>query len=264
METAFLNNLPVLQSQLLSKETGIVHFCTLRGIDPDEPADSFGKYNLCSYSGDTEEHVHWSRQKYAEALGISVNRMWFPRQVHGIDILVVDSSMPDNQEADAVITKETNLLIGVSTADCVPVLLYDPTHKVIAAIHAGWRGTVAGIVSKTVTKFCEVSGGSASDILATIGPSISPEAFEVGEEVAEQFALNGFEDCIIHNYTKPHIDLWKANMKQLFQSGLKETNIDCSPMCTYNNCDILFSARKLGLRSGRIVSGIIMRSLEVD
>ena len=133
MFTTLLNNsVPVLKSQLLSNEAGIIHFCTLRGnpvdSDFDDEVDSrnpFAKYNLCSYSGDSTEHVLESRKAYAEALGIDVDRMWYPRQVHGTEIIVVDSSMPDNQEADAVITLEKNLLIGVSTADCVPVLLYD-------------------------------------------------------------------------------------------------------------------------------------------
>lgn len=249
------SNLPVLQSQFLLKETGIVHFSTMRG---DVDASPFSKYNLCSYSGDNKEHVETSRRAFADCLGISLDRMWFPRQVHGTNILVVDSSMPDDQEADAVITREPYLLIGVSTADCVPVVLYDPKNRTIAAIHAGWRGTIAEITKKTVERFCEVSGGYASDILAMVGPSISPFAFEVGAEVADIFVQEEYGECVIDGYEKPHIDLWKANEMQLIASGVSSSNIDCTPMCTYGNFDRLFSARRLGIKSGRIVSAIML------
>lgn len=267
MFTTLLNNsVPVLKSQLLSNEAGIIHFCTLRGCHDvsvsDEVVDSrnpFAKYNLCSYSGDSAEHVLESRKAYADALGIDVTRMWFPRQVHGTEILVVDSSMPDNQEADAVITLEKNLLIGVSTADCVPILLYDSEKQIVAAIHAGWRGTVAGIVSKTMAKLKTEFGCLACNVKAMIGPSISPEAFEVGDEVVSQFLAIGDEDCVISGYSKPHIHLWRANMKQLLQAGVAEENIDCTPLCTFYNSDVLFSARKLGIKSGRIISAIMMR-----
>lgn len=256
----FDSDIPVLKSSLLEKEAGIVHFCTLRGCVTDEDfSNPFGRYNLCGYSGDSQKHVEESRQAYAEALGIGTDRMWFPRQVHGTEILVVDSSMPDNQEADAVITTERNLLIGVSTADCVPVLLYDSNKKIAAAVHAGWRGTVAGIVSKTLSKLYSDFGCSANDVKAMIGPSISPEAFEVGDEVADQFIAHGDSDSIISGYPKPHIDLWKANTKQLLKLGVSLANIDCTPFCTYNNSALLFSARKLGIKSGRIISGIMMR-----
>jgi len=260
-QTTLLNSdIPVLKSILLDKETGIEHFCTLRGCASDEELlNPFGRYNLCGYSGDSQKHVEESRQAYAAALGIGTDRMWFPRQVHGTEILVVDSSMPDNQEADAVITTERNLLIGVSTADCVPVLFYDSNKKIAAAVHAGWRGTVAGIVSKTLSKLYSDFGCSANDIRAMIGPSISPEAFEVGDEVAEQFIAHGDSDCIVSGYPKPHIDLWKANTKQLLNLGVSLANIDCTPICTYYNSALLFSARKLGIKSGRIISGIMMR-----
>lgn len=248
------SNLPILQSQLLQKEAGIVHFSTMRG-GSDSP---YFKYNMCNYTGDTPEHVEASRKAYAEALGIDVGRLWFPRQVHGSEVLVVDSSMPDGVEADAVITNERNLLIGVSTADCVPVLLYDPIKDVIAAAHAGWRGTIANIVGKTVTRMHDAFGSDPSDILAAIGPSISPEAFEVGTEVSDVFVQNGYESCVLGGYSKPHIDLWAVNEQQLVQQGVLPKNIDQDTICTFFNCDKLFSARRLGIKSGRIVTAIML------
>lgn len=253
--TLYGSNLPVLQSQLLLNEAGIVHFSTMRG-GVDSP---YSKYNMCNYTGDDPEHVASSRMAYAEALGIEVERMWFPRQVHGSDVLVVDSSINAGAEVDAVITNERNLLIGVSTADCVPVLLYDPQKSVVAAAHAGWRGTVANIAGKTVARMCEVFDSKPADILAAIGPSISPEAFEVGPEVSDVFIENGFKSCVLSGYAKPHVDLWSVNEQQLVKQGVLPENIDKDTICTFFHSELLFSARRLGIKSGRIVSAIMLR-----
>lgn len=248
------SNLPVMQSQHLLKEAGIVHFCTLRGGN-DSP---YARINLCDYTGDDPRHVALSRKLFADCLGIAVEKMWFPRQVHGTRVMVVDSSAPAGQQADAVITSEREQLIGVSTADCVPVLLYDRCKRVVAAVHAGWRGTIGRIVEKTVEAMKSNYECHPSDILAVICPSISLESFEVGSEVADKFVNEGYSDCISFDYPKPHIDLWKANVKQLVAMGIEEQNIDCSPICTFQNGDILFSARRLGIESGRMISAIIM------
>lgn len=250
-------NLPILQSQLLSKEAEIVHFCTMRG----GCSGPYSEINLCNYTGDDPMHVQMSRKLFSDELCIPLSRMWFPRQVHGTDVLVVDSSMPDAQEADAVVTNERGLLIGVSTADCVPIILYDNVREVIATAHAGWRGTIGRIVEKTIKKMEASFGCNPVDILAAIGPSISPEAFEVGREVSDIFVREGYADCVVDGYAKPHIDLWQVNKLQMLSAGLKVQNIDCSPICTFRNSEILFSARKLGIKSGRIVSAIMLKSV---
>lgn len=249
------SNLPVLQSQLLLKEAGIVHFCTLRGGN----ATPYSDINMCDYTGDDLEHVVLSRRLYADCLGISPDRIWLPHQVHGTRVLSVDSAMEAGQEADAVITAERRLLVGVSTADCVPVILYDPKKQVIGAVHAGWRGTIGRIAEKAVAKMQDVYGCEPTDILAAIGPSISPEAFEVGDEVSDRFAEDGYADCVVSGFAKPHVNLWAVNVRQLLAAGLRRENVDCSPVCTYGNSDILFSARKLGIRSGRIISAIMLK-----
>ena len=250
------SNLPVLQSQLLLNEAGIVHFSTLRGGYVQN--DLYSKYNLCDYTGDNWEHVYKCRSLFADALGISVDCMWFPRQVHGTNIVEVNEVSHDTVEADAVITKTKGLLIGVSTADCVPILLYDKCGGIVAAIHAGWRGTVARIVEKTVDRLVEQFSSDPINIICMIGPSISPAAYEVGEEVAEIFEKEGFADCVIGGFCKPHIDLWQANLIQLQQLGIPRENIDCTPLCTLSN-DHLFSARRMGINSGRIMNAIMLR-----
>lgn len=255
------HTLPVLQSQLLLRQPGVTHFFTLRGAD-NLAADPYGEINLCDYVGDSPEHVAASRHLVSEALSIDVGRLFFPHQVHGCEIAVVDASSGVDIDADAVITRETGLCIGVSTADCVPVLLADTQGRAIAAVHAGWRGTVAGILRKTVGRFCEEAACRPADIIAAIGPSISPEAFEVGEEVAERFLVAGYGDCIRRKgYLKPHIDLWQANVRQLLDAGLELESIDCTPFCTYTHYEKLFSARRLGILSGRIASCIMLEAV---
>lgn len=255
------SSLPILQSQLLNEVTGIVHFSTER------------EYNMCDYVGDDPIRVTDCRKQFAAALDLPVERLWFPRQVHGTTIIEVDSETPHALEADAVITTEPGLCIGVSTADCVPVLLVmmgktgedglDDGKEApigIAAIHAGWRGTVKHIVSKAVARLIEVTGGDASHIVAAIGPSISPDAYEVGEEVAAEFVQAGRSDCVVrYGYPKPHIDLWQSNVMDLMEAGVDLGNIDCTPVCTWSNEDRLFSARRLGIRSGRISTCILMK-----
>ncbi len=258
MKESRIQNIPVLQSELLLGQSALAHFFTLRGEVAD--GNPYSEWNLCDYSGDTSAHVAACRQAVADAVGIPVSRMWFPRQVHGDEIAVVEAGTPQALEADGVITREKNFLIGISTADCVPVLLYDAATETVAAVHAGWRGTVKHIVKKAVSRMQALSGSKPSDIYAAIGPSISPAAFEVGEEVAEAFAAAGRGDCVSREgYVKPHVDLWQSNVEDLLEAGLELDRMDCTPFCTWQNPDRLFSARRIGVKSGRMASCIMMK-----
>lgn len=187
-----------------------------------------------------------------------------PHQVHGSRIVELEDPMQAVTDADAVITRLTDQWIGVRTADCVPVLLVDTTQHIVAAVHAGWRGTVAHITRLTVQRMVEM-GGSIANIYAAIGPSIGPDAFEVGEDVALAFANAGRGDCVAHNMwgplgrvplLKPHVDLWQSNVMDLVDAGVELDHIDCTPCCTYSNNDVLFSARREGIGTGRIISAI--------
>jgi YfiH family protein len=147
----------------------------------------------------------------------------------------------------------------VSTADCIPVLLYDKRNLVVAAAHAGWRGTVGGIVQKTLTTMRQEYGTDMNDVLACIGPGISLESFEVGDEVYESFSKAGYDmNRIAKKYDKWHIDLWEANRIQLEEVGVKHANIETAGVCTYKEYHDFFSARRLGIKSGRILSGIML------
>ena len=231
---------PILQSQLLKGEAGIDHYCSMRAFE--KPGDG----------------------------------VWMPRQVHGVNIVVVDEQTAYDAtaelqpvDADAVITQQKGRWIGVRTADCVPVLLYDPKTSTVAAIHAGWRGTVQHIVRQTVEKMQVELDISPECLLAMIGPSICAESFEVGEEVAAEFVSAGRGDCVLRStfgaygnmvpYHKPHVDLWQSNAMDLMEAGVPLEQIDCTPLCTYQNDDVLFSARRQGIATGRIVTAICLK-----
>jgi YfiH family protein len=160
---------------------------------------------------------------------------------------------------DALVTRLPGYCLCISTADCVPVLLYAPHTQAIAAIHAGWRGTVSRIVENTLTLMSEQYGTQGKDLIACIGPSISLEAFEVGDEVYHAFHEAAFDmNIIARKESKWHIDLWEANRQQLLAHGVKPENIEISGICTYHNNDDFFSARRQGINSGRILSGIMI------
>jgi len=166
----------------------------------------------------------------------------------------------DLEGYDALMTNVEEVCIGVSTADCIPVLLYDPRQRAVCAVHAGWRGTVMRIVEQSVARMTEVYGTNPQDLIAQIGPGIHLESFEVGDEVYQAFETEGFPMTLISKkYEKWHIDLPECNRLQLISAGVPETQISVSPVCTYTQADTYFSARRLGIESGRIFTGIILR-----
>ena len=231
---------------------------------------AYAGFNVTHYCGDDERAVSLARSTLCGELGIAVERLILPHQTHSSDVLCIGEqflTLPIEVQTellyakDAVVTDVRNLCIGVSTADCVPVLLYDAVKGVVAAVHAGWRGTVARIVEKCIAAMRERYSVSPTDVKAVIGPSISLDAFEVGDEVYDAFAAAAFpmEQIARRMGSKWHVDLWEANRLQLLACGVREESIGLSGVCTYTCCDEFFSARRLGIKSGRIFSGIMMK-----
>ncbi len=239
------------------------------GESADTPS-SYAAFNVTHYCGDSPERVSRNREWLCKELGISAEQLWLPRQTHTANVVRVDSSFvslsAEQREAklnevDALITNLPQQCIGVSTADCVPLLLFDPVTASVAAIHAGWRGTVKRIAKHTLRAMEEAYGTRAEDVLAVIGPSISPDDFEVGEEVVEAFLEADFPESIIlrqPSLPKPHVDLWAANALQLEECGVRLENIQVAGVSTFSHSDTFFSARREGIRSGRIYSGIML------
>lgn len=237
---------------------------------------NYAAFNVTHYCGDNAEHVAKNRDLLCKELNIESHCLIIPKQVHEskvlhIDAPFLDATAEDKETAlngvDALTTDCKNVCIGVSTADCVPVLLYDTKRHVVAAIHAGWRGVVKNIIAHTLHAMNTTYGTQAKDIKAVIGPSISQNAFEVGDEVYTIFKDNGWDMSAIAcqllspqtNTRKWHIDLWGACCTQLEQEGVLLEHIQVSGICTYNCPEHFFSARRDGIESGRIYSGILLK-----
>lgn len=189
-------------------------------------------------------------------------------QVHDCKVAVIDRPGMTREELegfDAFVTDLPGVAIGVRTADCVPVLLYDPVNRVVAAVHAGWKGTVKHISKKTIALMVRKFHCNPENLHAVIGPGIGPDSFQVGEEVVGQFKDAGFPIEGIWSFRGPgdgspmsgghHIDLFKANQWLLEESGVQAQNIHAAMIDTYTDLSF-FSARREGVQCGRIINSI--------
>ena len=204
-------------------------------------------------------------------IGRKIPGVVYPHQIHTDKIYTISSdffllSLTERKAAlegiDAIMTDVRDVVMGISTADCIPVIVYDSAHHVAAAIHAGWKGTRLRIVSKTLQEMQKVYDTNPSDCTAAIGPGISQDSFEVGQEVVDAFVEGGFEmDDYVIMKKKPHIDLKALNKYQLTSMGLKDNNIIVSDIDTFTDVDY-FSARREqhgDIKCGRILSGFMLK-----
>lgn len=192
-------------------------------------------------------------------------------QVHGSRVAIINRpgmTREDLEGYDAFITNLPGVAIGVRTADCVPILIHDPRNHVIAAVHSGWKGTVQKIAMKTIGILETKYKSNPEDLIAVIGPSIGPDSFQVGEEVAVMFKQAGFPMSLIWSFQGPgdgspmsgghHIDLWQANKWILGECGVREKNIRISGIDTYSDPSF-FSARREGIECGRNINSIMLK-----
>lgn len=274
------NAQPVLNYYNLSDD--VKAFSTTRHGGVSE--GNYASLNINEYCGDSKANTDANRLLLANELGIDTNHIIMPHQTHGVESRIIGeefATLPDDvkkmllEGVDAVMTNIPGMCIGVSTADCIPVLLYDEEHHAAAAIHAGWRGTQARIVHKAVQEMRMAYQTDPTKLKAVIGPGISLDNFEVGDEVYAAFEQAAFdmstiaEERIKRNPNaedpakaferKWHINLPLANIQMLTHNGVDEANIINTGICTFDNADNYFSARRLGIESGRIYTGIIIR-----
>lgn len=274
------NAQPVLNYYNLSDD--VKAFSTTRHGGVSE--GNYASLNINEYCGDSKANTNANRLLLANELGIDANHIIMPHQTHGVESRIIGeefATLPDGvkkmllEGVDAVMTNIPGMCIGVSTADCIPVLLYDEEHHAAAAIHAGWRGTQARIVHKAVQEMRMAYQTDPTKLKAVIGPGISLDNFEVGDEVYAAFKQAAFdmsaiaEERIKRNPNaedpakaferKWHINLPLANIQMLTHNGVDEANIINTGICTFDNADNYFSARRLGIESGRIYTGIIIR-----
>ena len=248
---------------------GVEAFSTTRG--KVDGRNAYSGVNLCDYVGDDALSVLNARLTLAMQLSVDLDDLVMPRQVHSCRVAVIDERFRsldiDQQEAalegvDALVTSLKGVVIGVNTADCVPIVLADPEAGIVAVAHAGWRGTAGRIVKHVVDEMCR-QGARAAHIQAAMGPSICQDCFEVGDEVVGAFKQAGFDLGTImkrHPDTgKAHIDLRAANRDALIAAGIHANNIVTSQHCSRCEHNRFFSARRLGINSGRTFTGIFQR-----
>lgn len=261
------NNL--LQFDILSDQKSIEHFCTTRkgGVSKG----SFSSFNLGNFSDDSPTNIFENRQILARTWYMSISDFIVPHQTHGNKVLVIDEEfmnlIPSEKieilyGVDASITHLKDVFLCATTADCVPILLYDKMKQIVAAIHGGWSGLVGGIIENTISKMKEIYQSNPAEIIAAIGPSISQKNYEVGKELIVMFQEAGFNlssSSYFNTQTqKWHIDLKLITHNELVRLGVFPQHIETSPLCTYDEPDLFFSARRQSIVSGRMLSGIMM------
>jgi YfiH family protein len=274
--------LQVLQLEPFQKLSWLVHGFSTRGGGVSE-LDGQKVLNLSFMEWDTKENVAENRRLFQAAADAKDFILAPMKQFHS-DLIQRFSKRPAQPcKGDASITNEAGLLLAVQTADCVPILLVDPKKRAVAAVHAGWRGTLARVTQKTVGRMHLEFGSKPADLLAAIGPSIGPCCYEVGAEFVSKFtaqfadaagyfdeARSGEEPNPLQwlNMSPPghqpppknvHLDLPKANRSQLLSAGLRAKNIFASGLCTGCHTGFFFSYRKEGTLSGRLLSVIGVR-----
>lgn len=239
-------------------------FSTRLGGVSDFPANSL---NLAGFDEDTADNIYENRRRFLNAFdgSFKLATVW---QVHGDGVKTVRSNEDvDNSEErfDSLVSDRPGVLLGVKTADCVPVLIGDPVIGAFAAVHAGWRGTVRSIVTRAVERMQSEFGSEPKNMVAAIGPAASSKNYEIGNDVIDAFsaAFEGSEKYFAPT-SEGHafIDLHLANKDQLLACGVPLGNIYTSPFCTMDRIDLFFSYRvekKLYGKTGRLMSVIGQR-----
>lgn len=244
----------------LASHDEVLHgmFTRLGGVSPS-PCESL---NVGHLVGDDHELVEANHDLIYHALGISRSDVATAHQVHGSRVALV---RPDDRgqvipATDALITDAPSVALMLRFADCLPVLLYDPVRRAIGLAHAGWRGTVKGIVAKTVSAMVEAYRSRPADIVAGLGPCIGPCCYQVGAEVIElvKARFNHWQGLLRpQGDGSLHFDLWEANRRQLVELSVK--GIEVSQLCTACRTDDFFSHRAEEGRTGRFAVILGMR-----
>ena len=236
-----------LRSELLERLPRIVHAYSTRRSERNDFALGVGAA--------PNPLVQMNRIRFvasAGAVGWPVLKL---KQIHSGTVRVMGdtSAASEAVEGDAAITSLHGVLLSVQTADCVPILLADSQARAIGAIHAGWRGTAARIVERTVAELGRHYQVKPRDIVAAIGPNIGVCCYEIGEEVVDAIG-DGPAIERQPEWLKPHLNLGEANRRQLLTAGIPETQIDHSSLCTRCREDLFFSFRRDGVRTGHMLS----------
>ncbi len=265
-EAALVDSLTPLRSEMLLQFPEIVHGITRRVSGIDE-ADG----NI-SFSRPRNKEAAWlMRQRWTEAIGVAADEITVPWQVHGTRAIYVNQydagkgASPASAlvgKADGLVSRNSGITLMTTHADCMPIVLYDPSVRAIGTIHAGWRGTASGVVASTVGAMIRDCGATADSIHAYLGPAICRACYEVGDDVVQQwnrYAGSDGHDAIAVTGERTTFDLLLANTILLKLMGISPDRIEHSGHCTRCEGDMWFSHRGQGALTGRFAAMIAIK-----
>lgn len=256
-------------SNILAQYDSITHaFLTRIGGVSSGP---FASLNFDNSKGDIYSNIDRNRAIVSKFLNFNPNRLITTNQVHRDNIFIVDSPSEvfQNQimnskkmSADAILTNQKGVAIGVMTADCLPIILFDPVKRVAGIAHAGWRGTAKGICKNVIKSLSDHFESKPEDILVALGPSIGPCCYEVGVDVVSHFTsmISCTDEILIEvGGNRWKLDLRKANVSQLVECKVMKKSISISNFCTSCNTNLFFSYRKEGNLTGRQLNLVLIK-----
>ncbi|HLG19821.1 MAG TPA: peptidoglycan editing factor PgeF [Bdellovibrionota bacterium] len=222
----------------------------------------YASLNLGWATGDDDDLVAKNYDLLAAALNTTPDRIFGVRQAHGANVVLIRKSDSREEilrrEADALISNDPNCFLSVRVADCFPILLIDEERKALGVVHAGWRGTMARVLTATLIAMHQEFGSRPGDLQVAIGPGIGPCCFEVSLGVASLFLSNlavaGKE--IRQGEASSYLDLGAINLRLAMEAGVSKANTWRSPLCTWCEAETFYSYRREGKQSGRMV-GIV-------
>jgi hypothetical protein len=260
-----INSIEYMQAPIFSACDFLIHaFCTRRG---GASREDYASLNMSFCEGDEEFRVLQNWDRLAAAFAIPLEYFLVVNQVHGDDIFVIRPhgdyfSSREELNYDAIVTNRTNLAVCIKTADCVPVFFADRIKKVVAVVHAGWRGSALGISARVIRLMQNQYGSLPQDTLAAIGPSIGRCCYEVDAATADAFHQQKNNDSFLfaaNEKNKWILDLPEANRRQILDCGIPQKNIESSGYCTTCRQDIFFSHRGAGGITGRQINFMMIK-----
>jgi len=221
----------------------------------------FDSLNLAYHVNDNPADVHQNHLLLAKELGYEANTLIYMRQIHSDSVVIVNEEMDFNSppECDALITNRPNTPLMVMSADCTPILVYDSTHKAIAAIHAGRAGALNEILPKTLDAMKTEYGTTIDNIMVLLGPSIQGCCYEVNETIAHEVIEKGYSSALRRDGAKVFLDVNTILLMQLEILGIHKEQIEVINHCTSCQCDTYFSYRADTHHTGRIAGVIMLR-----